>query len=222
MAGMGIFSRRHRRRTPDQSQPGAGASSPLDLQGDGPVGLGDRTRPDAQGSPDTNQGKTEPIPPTGKQADPDPDKDATSVGSAPSQLPSPPGLPVAPVPAPAAAASDGPRNPGAPPADERPVVDPRTSSGPHGHVTDTPGPSRRAPLSQGESPEEQESDVTAGAARMSASEGSALAGPDGSAAGSGGDAQGVPSLGEISSGGTSEQMAPVQGVRTALPPQPAD
>jgi len=215
---MGIFSRRHRRRTLEQSQAGAGVSSPLDLQGDGPVGLGDRTRPDAQGSPATNQGRTEPIPPTGKQADPDPDKDATSVGSAASQLPSPPGLPVDPVPAPGP--PDGPRNAGAAPPDQRPVVDPPSSAGPHAHVSDTPGSARRPPLSQGESPEEQESDVTAGAAQMTVSESSALAGPDGSAAGSGGDAQGVPSLGEISSGGTSEQMAPVQGVRTALPPQP--
>ena len=51
---MGIFSRRKGQSTDDAGQ----VSQP---QGDGPVTLADRTAPGGEGSPDTNQGKTEPM-----------------------------------------------------------------------------------------------------------------------------------------------------------------
>ncbi len=38
------------------------SSQPQDTRGDGPVDLDDRTEPGGQGSPDTNQAKTEPRP----------------------------------------------------------------------------------------------------------------------------------------------------------------
>lgn len=45
---------------PDAGEPG-GQSNP---EGDGPVGLADRTSPDRRTSPDTNQGRTEPMDPS--------------------------------------------------------------------------------------------------------------------------------------------------------------
>lgn len=57
-------------------------SSPLDTTGDGPVTLPDRTEPGGQGSPDTNQGKAEPLP----MAEPS----SMTVGSGDAQRPSHP------------------------------------------------------------------------------------------------------------------------------------
>ena len=75
---MGIIS-------PDQ--PGA-ASQP---EGDGPVTLSDRTEPGGQGSPDTNQGRAEPMSPTPDHPEPAvdlPDLSSMNVGSADPQSPS--------------------------------------------------------------------------------------------------------------------------------------
>jgi len=76
----------------DADQPGA-ASQPEDLVGDGPVTIEDRTEPGGQGSPDTNQGKTEPLSPTTEHPEPmgAPDLDTMSVGVTDPQAPRHPG-----------------------------------------------------------------------------------------------------------------------------------
>ena len=79
---MGIFRRR-------KDQPG-GPSQP---EGDGPVTLSDRTEPGGQGSPDTNQARTEAMSPTPDHPEPAaavPDLGAMNVGSADPQSPSHP------------------------------------------------------------------------------------------------------------------------------------
>ena len=81
---MGIFSRKGK----DSTDVGT-VSEP---QGDGPVTLSDRTAPGGEGSPDTNQGKTEPMSPTPDHPDPlgAPDLDSMGIGAAGPQLPSHP------------------------------------------------------------------------------------------------------------------------------------
>ena len=71
------------------------ASQPQDTQGDGTVGLGDRTEPGGQGSPDTNQGKAEPLPASAHEDDPRapreaPDLESMNVGANDPQAPSHP------------------------------------------------------------------------------------------------------------------------------------
>ena len=63
---MGIFSR-HRSDDTDEDGTGTGTDDTGQVsqpKGDGPVTLADRTAPGGEGSPDTNQGKTEPMSPT--------------------------------------------------------------------------------------------------------------------------------------------------------------
>ena len=92
---MGIFSRR---KDHDSEDGGTGDGTGTDTgqvsqpQGDGPVTLSDRTQPGGEGSPDTNQGKTEPMSPTPDHPEPlaVPDLDDMSVGAAAAQLPSHP------------------------------------------------------------------------------------------------------------------------------------
>ncbi len=69
-------------------QPGA-ASQPEDIAGDGPVTIEDRTEPGGQGSPDTNQAKTEPLSPTPDHPEPVavPELDTMNVGAADPQAP---------------------------------------------------------------------------------------------------------------------------------------
>ena len=80
---MGIFSRRRK----DSGTDGTGEVS--QPQGDGPVTLADRTAPGGEGSPDTNQGKTEPMSPTPDHPEPlaAPSLEDMSAGAASAQLP---------------------------------------------------------------------------------------------------------------------------------------
>ncbi len=82
---------------------GGDVSSPQDTRGEGTVSLEDRTEPGGQGSPDTNQSKSEPMPPTPGHADPDsssgphteppsvPDLGSMNAGAANSQVARPSG-----------------------------------------------------------------------------------------------------------------------------------
>lgn len=173
--------------------PGADVSSPEDTRGEGTVGLPDRTAPGGQGSPDTNQSKTEPMPPTPGHADPAgtgphteppgaPDLGSMSAGEANASVARPVGAglgtstPTAPAAAgPAPAAGEMHRAPG---------------------LMGTPG-----------ADESVGTDVEAGAARMAVA-GSTTAIPFS------GDSQGVPVPHGEAAAGTSEEEPAVQGVRT--------
>lgn len=167
--------------------PGVGPSQPEDVTGDGVVSLPDRVEPGGQGSPDTNQGKAEPIPASATEPLDAPDLEDMSIGKAPSQLPS--------------VGLDAP----APAIDSEvltrldvsaPVAWPAPVSGEDAH---------RTPGSLGATPEPLGTDVQAGAHVMGA----------GSGPGSGGDAAGVPVTGDAAAGGTSEEHDVVRGARTA-------
>lgn len=206
---------------PRDMQPG-GESTPLDTEGDGPVGLEDRTRTDEKGSPATNQGKAEPtIPPTPGHADPSapldpPALDDMTVGADDPQRPSlGAGLGgTAPASTGSSSAPRGLTGPGAAPADERPIPDTAsatgTDRGPEVPVSTTPGRSHRVPGLVGQtSPAEQiETDVDDSAAAMRA--GSARdTGRDADS----GDPHSVPAVGRTPSTGTSEEHGVVQGAR---------
>lgn len=178
---------------PRDDQPG-GESTPLDTEGDGPVGLQDRTRErgaggDDKGSPATNQAKAEPMPATPGHPDPNaplepPSLAEMNVGSADPQSPSHPSAG-----APAAGRAQ------ARPAASAPVD----------------GTAHRAPGLQGVpgADEAVETDVGAGAAAMQQGPASTE---------DPGDAQGVPIPSRDAAGGTSEQQQVVRGARTASTP----
>lgn len=119
------------------------ANTPEDESGTGPVTLGDRTS--AEGSPGSNQAKTEPMPPSGSHQEPlvPPELGDMNVGAGDPQAPSHPAL-TTPAAAPAAAPADEPSTPD--------------------------GTAQRAPGSLGSTPpgESVETDVAASAAAMSA------------------------------------------------------
>jgi hypothetical protein len=170
---------------PSDDQPGA-VSQP---EGDGPVTLGDRTEPGGQGSPDTNQAKTEPMSPTPDHPEPlgAPELSSMNVGAADPQTPSPQAL-----------------APGAGPATalpERSAVD----TGPDA------GSAHQATGMQGTAPygESVDTDVAAGAARMDP----ALPLPGGQGEG---DTATAPAAGDGAAPGTSEEQGRVRGSR---PPQ---
>lgn len=201
-----------------EADPGS-VSSPLDVEGQGPVTLPDRTAPGGQASPDTNQGKAEPMPATPGEADPAaalpaPELDTMNVGGADPQAPSHP------------AARDrdgdgitggslytGPVHPGVAPMDDRPALDPGSSTklpeGSERPVQASEGVAQRAPGSLGTSPEEQETDTAAGAAAMR---------PGAAPHVQPGDSQGVSVPHELPAPGTSQEQGIVQGARTAVPP----
>lgn len=201
---MGIFSRFR-----SKDEPGA-VSQP---EGDGPVTIGDRIEPGGQGSPDTNQAKAEPMPPSGTDTLGAPDLSSMNVGAGDPQAPRHPAVPEAePVDAPA-----GNRDlsgPGSTPDQQRPQIDTETSTGRSGGPIQpeqrTSGTSHRAPGMQGTTPagEETEIDAAAGVAHTEAS----LAGKTEAK----GDPASVPAVGDGAAPGTSEQQPPVQG--TILPP----
>lgn len=189
---MGIFQRRPH---DDVDQPGA-ASQPEDVAGDGPVTIEDRTEPGGQGSPDTNQARTEPMSPTPDHPEPmaAPDLDSMNVGAGDPQAPRHPG-----------ALGSGPSATGSYAAE--PVAPPE----PTAPAQDSSGTSHRSPGLQGTTPqgESVETDVQAGAARTGPQ-------PLGSTAGDSpgqGDDQGVPSSGTSPAPGTSEEHRIVTGVR---------
>ncbi|TAL25764.1 MAG: hypothetical protein EPN99_01160 [Frankiales bacterium] len=117
-------------------------NTPEDESGTGPVTLGDRTSP--EGSPGSNQAKTEPMPPSGSHQEPlvPPELGDMNVGAGDPQAPSHPAL-VAPVVAPSPATATG-------------------SSTPEGTA-------QRAPGSLGSTPsgEQVETDLAASAVAMS-------------------------------------------------------
>ena len=145
------------------------------------------------GSRAANQGKTEPMPPTGAHDDPDaaprprtverPDLDSMNVGAVDPQAPSHP--------------SAGRSAPGA--------TDPGGDRTPQGST----GMAFRAPGSDGAQPagEQIDTDVALSAARTD------VAGVAGTATGPG-DAAGVPVVSEQSSPGTSQESGQAQGSRT--------
>lgn len=166
-------------------QPGS-VSSPEDVGGRGPVTLGDRTAKGGQGSPDTNQAKAEPMPPTPGDADP----------TAPLEPPSLEDMNVG---------GADPQSPNHASARERdaPQADP---------VAQASGEpvAQRAPGSQGVPAEEQETDVQAGAEQMRPGGGpGATPAPD-----QPGDAQDVPVPHEVPAPGTSETAPIAHGART--------
>jgi len=166
-------------------QPGS-VSSPQDVGGRGPVTLDDRTRQGGQGSPDTNQGKAEPVPPTPGDADPTapvepPTLEEMNVGGA------------------------DPQRPNHPAARDRDAPDAGVVAGePQGEAV-----GKRAPGHLGVSPEQQGTDVREGAEQMRPG-----GGPGSTPAPvEPGDAQDVPVPHDVPAAGTSEQAPIAHGVR---------
>lgn len=197
-------------------QPGS-VSEQTDTSGDGPVGLQDRTAPGGQGLPDTNQGKTEPMPATPGQPDPNapfepPSLDEMNVGGADPQSPNLPGT--RPRDVPSATVPPAVLTPGVAPDDDRPALDGGSTSklpeGPERPAQSSEGVARRAPGQLGVSPEQQETDVDSGAAAMRPGGGYASTpSPD-----QAGDSQGVPVPHSVPAPGTSEESPIAHGVRT--------
>jgi hypothetical protein len=215
---MGIFSRKGK----DGGIDGAGTVS--EPQGDGPVTLADRTAPGGEGSPDTNQGKTEPMSATPDHPEPmaAPSLEDMSAGAAAAQLPS---HPAAADHAPPGSygggdAGDQPMGlggPGVVPSDDRPTVDTETSTGrahgPTGPVQRTSGEAHRAGGLNGVAPagESIETDVEGGATRMGAAPPDAVPGLS-----SGHGETGLspaPGPGDAPALGTSETQPKVEGIR---------
>lgn len=189
---MGIFKRD---ANDAADQPGA-ASQPEDIADDGPVTIEDRTEPGGQGSPDTNQARTEPMSPTPEHPEPRaaPDLDSMNVGGADPQAPRHPAAQGSGTSATGSYAGSTGRAPG-PQAPERQAS----------------GTSHRAPGLQGATPEGEsvETDVEAGAARTGPQP---LDSTPGRSPGQGND-HGVASSGTSPSPGTSEEHRIVSGVR---------
>ena len=220
---MGIFSRKGKSDGTDDvgevSQP----------QGDGPVTLSDRTQPGGEGSPDTNQGKTEPMSPTPDHPEPmaAPSLEDMSAGAAAAQLPS---HPAAADLSPSGsygggAVGDAPMGlggPGVTPSDDRPEVDTETSTGrahgPTHPVQRTSGEAHRVGGLNGLAPagESVETDVEGGATRMGAAPPDSVPGLSSGH----GDTGGAPAPGDAASLGTSESHPKVEGIR--LPEAEAD
>lgn len=209
------------RSEPDREGAVGSVSSPRDVDGSGPVTLEDRTKPGGQGSPDTNQARTEPMPATPGQADPNavlepPSLDEMNVGGADPQLSSHPlGRPRD---EPVATAPVGLADRGVAPADDRPAIDPDSTSklpeGPERPAQSSAGTAQRAPGSLGVSPDQQETDVQTGAANMRPGGGPAATPAPVQA----GDSQGVAVPHGAPAPGTSEELPIAHGVRAPEPP----
>ena len=222
MALKDIFSRRSstdagsESAPTEQAEPGS-PSSQLDGSGDGPVTLEQRTEPGGKGSPDTNQGKTEPLPSTPGHADPNaefepPTLAEMNVGGADPQSPSH-GL-ARDRDVPTSTAPVLRTDPGVAPHEDRPAIDPDSGTvlpeGPERPDQVTEGTAQRQPGSAGDSPEQQETDVDTGAANMLP-----VGGPDSvPSAVQPGDAQEVPVPHEVPMPGTSEQLPVAEGIRS--------
>ena len=180
----------------DQEQPGS-VSQP---EGDGPVELSDRTEPGGQGSPDTNQAKTEPMSPTPDHPEPVAVVTLASmnVGSADPQAPAHPAA-AAPT---AGFGGTPPQEPSGPDADAQ-----RGAS--------STGTAQRAPGSLGDAPEGEAFgvDLQAGAARMTPTGGPG----DRPGLSSGhGDAGPSPVAGDAPLEGSSEEQQVVTGARLPI------
>ncbi len=204
---MGIFRR-------GKNEPG-GASQP---EGDGPLTLSDRTEPGGQGSPDTNQAKTEPMSPTPDHPEPAaavPDLGAMSVGTGDPQAPSHPAAGGALKPAHAGSPPQHLSGPGSDVDAQRPEVDTQTTTGrekgPLIPESQGSGVSHRAPGELGEVPrgEAIDTDVVTGADRM-APHGPGARTPLSTGHGETGPS---PSTGDAPLEGTSEEHSIVTGVR---------
>ncbi len=214
---MGIFSRRRKDGTDDVGT----VSEP---QGDGPVTLADRTAPGGEGSPDTNQGKTEPMSATPDHPEPmaAPSLEDMSAGAAAAQLPSHPAAAALSPPGSygGGAVGDQPKGlggPGVVPSDDRPEVDTGTSTGrAHGPVHPvqrTSGEAHRAGGLNGVAPagESIETDVEGGATRMGAAPPDAVPGVSSGHGETG--ASPAPGPGDAPALGTSETQPKVEGIR---------
>jgi hypothetical protein len=206
---------------PDRDAEPGSVSSQLDVEGRGPVTLDERTRPGGQASPDTNQGKTEPMPATPGQPDPNaeltpPSLDEMNVGGSNPQAPSHPDARLRD--APVATAPVARVEPGTAPDEDRGSFDPDSATklpeGPERPAQVAEGTARRAPASQGVSPEQQETDVETGAANMRPGGGPASRPAPVQA----GDSRPVPVPHEDPMPGTSEESAIAQGVRAPEAP----
>ena len=217
---MGIFSRKRTDDTGEVSQP----------EGDGPVTLSDRTEPGGEGSPDTNQGKTEPMSATPDHPEPlaAPSLEDMSAGAAAAQLPShPAAAPLSPTGSYGGGAVGeqpmGLGGPGVVPSADRPEVDTETSTGrahgPTGPVQQSSGEAHRAGGLNGVAPagESIETDVEGGATRMGAAPPDAVPGLSSGH----GETGGAPAPGDAASLGTSESQPKVEGIRLPEADQPA-
>lgn len=208
---MGIFSRK-RDDVGQVSQP----------EGDGPVTLSDRTAPGGEGSPNTNQAKTEPMSPTPDHPEPlaAPDLDSMGIGAAAAQLPShPAAAPLSPAGSygggDAGTSPRGLGGPGVRPDQDRPQIDTTTSTGrergPVAPVQHTSGEAHRAGGLNGVTPEGEsiETNTEGGATRMGAAPPDAVPGISSGH----GDTGPSPSTGEDAAPGTSEEQPKVEGIR---------
>ena len=209
---MGIFSRKSSSDVGQVSQP----------EGEGPVTLEDRTEPGGAGSPDTNQGKTEPLSPTPDHPEPlaVPDLGDMNVGAADPQLPSHPAAGELSPPGSYAGGGVGEQplglgGPGTEPQETRPEIDDATSTGrAHGPlkpVAQTSGEAHRVGGLNGRTPEGESigTDVEAGATRMGDAPPDAVPGLSSGH----GDTGGSPAPGDALSLGTSEAQPKVEGIR---------
>lgn len=205
---------------PHGDEPGV-HSTPDDEQGEGTVGLQDRTGP-GTGAPAANQAKAEPVPSTPGHREPTaplepPSLDEMTVGSADPQSPRHPAASGSDLGAATqvAAAPGGLGGPGSAPAEQRPAPDAGVSTGrstgPENPVSTSDGSSHKAPGLIGETGDDEavETDVVGSAARMGPSGTGAAPQPTGP-----GDPQGVPVPDTDAAQGTSEEHGPVRGART--------
>jgi hypothetical protein len=209
---------------PDADAEPGSVSSQLDVEGRGPVTLDERTKPGGQASPDTNQGKAEPMPATPGDPDPTaplppPELGDMNVGGADPQTPSHAAARDRDVSLAGGTVYAGPHNAGTSPEDDRPALDQATSTGtgggPERPAQATAGRAQRQAGSLGESPEEQETDVEAGAARMVPGAPPASSAPP---VPEPGDPQQVSVPHDLPMEGTSETQSIVHGVRAAMVP----
>jgi hypothetical protein len=199
------------------------ANRPEDTTGQGPVTLEDRT---GSGSPGSNQGKTEPVSPTGTHPEPlaAPDLESMNVGSADPQAPRHPDALRSELSGsgayahePAGEQPTGLGGPGSTPDENRPVVDTTTSTGrapgPETPVQTTTGTAHRAPGLDGATPDGESvtTDTSAGAARMGPR---ALDSTTSDADGPGqGDDQSVPTSAVAPAEGSSQEHQAVAGIK---------
>lgn len=209
---MGLFSRRKKNDEVDAGvadlRPGEPGGSTVP-QGDGPVGLADRATPSHEPAPDTNQGKTEPMPASQGQS-------APGLGQLPGigQDGLAPGDDGQGTPG-----SADPQAPSHPLAGDRPAATTGTMAGERPSPDAMPtGSAFRAPGSQGESPEPVETDTATAASRMHP--GSPAASTERPTP-SPGDAHGVSVPSVESAEGTSEDTSIAHGVRATAVPPPA-
>ncbi|HEU0101427.1 MAG TPA: hypothetical protein VFR07_03835 [Mycobacteriales bacterium] len=212
-----MFRRSSPQAAPTRDGEPGSPSSQVDGDGDGPVTLAQRNEPGGQGSPDTNQAKTEPMPATPGHADPNaefepPSLDEMNVGGGDPQSPSHPAA--RDRDAPVATAPPERVNPGVAPQDDRPGIDPDSATklpeGPERPAQATAGRAQRQPGSDGESPEQQETDVETGAANMRPGGGPQAVPPTSEP----GDPKQVPVPHDLPAEGTSETAPIAQGIRT--------